>query len=190
MTGWQAIIPLNLGRDCKTRLAGCLSHEVRERLVTAMARHVIDQIRQVPGITKILVLSPAKPGFADVTWREDLGRGLNQELASALLGGRSLIIHADLPLLKTGDVAALLAEAGKTGAAIAPDRAGTGTNALALTRSEGFTPLFGEGSFALHRAALPRATIVERVGLMIDIDTPEDLELALKSGAGAIACPI
>ncbi|RJF91276.1 2-phospho-L-lactate guanylyltransferase [Sphingomonas cavernae] len=190
MTGWRAIIPLNLGRERKTRLAGRLSASEREHLVEAMALHVINQLRAAPSVAEVRVLSPAKPGFSGVQWLKDTGDGLNQELARVLGGERVLVIHADLPLLAANEVEALLREAVDAGAAIAPDRLGTGTNALALTQATSFVPAFGEGSFARHRALLPNAALVERPGLQIDVDTPEDLELALKSGATSIACPI
>lgn len=190
MTGWRAIIPLNLGRERKTRLAGRLSPSERERLVEAMALHVIDQLRSAGSVAEIHVLSPAEPGFPGTQWLKDTRCGLNQELAHVLGAERMLVIHADLPLLDANEVEALLREADKVGAAIAPDRATTGTNALALRDAGSFVPAFGEGSFARHRTLLPEAAIVVRPGLQIDVDTPEDLELALKSGATSIACPI
>ena len=183
MTGWTAIIPINLGRDCKTRLAERLSRDARDQLVEAMARHVTGQVRAAAAIESIVVLSPAKPAFADVRWLEDLGRGLNNELAPAFESGRVVVIHADLPLLQTSELEALLLNADRCGAAIAPDRAGTGTNALALADPRPFTPSFGEGSFARHRLLLPTAAVIERPGLALDVDTPEDLDFAAALGA-------
>ena len=179
MTGWQAIIPLNLGRDCKTRLADRMSRAERDRLVEAMARHVVARVRATPGISELRILSPVKPGFADMIWAKDRGRGLNPELAAQLGSGPVIILHADLPTLETADVEAMLAAAEQSGAAIAPDRVGTGTNALALTDPAGFVPAFGEGSFLRHTALLPSAAIVARTGLAVDIDTPDDLDLVL-----------
>ena len=178
MTDWRAIVPLNLGRDCKTRLAGQLSRDKRDRLVEAMARHVVAQVGAAGGISEVIVVSPEEPPFSSVRWVRDEGRGLNTELLCALETGPVLVIHADLPTLASADVEALLETAQQSGVAIAPDRLGTGTNALALTYPSGIVPAFGEGSFLRHRTMFPDAAIVERVGLALDIDTPEDLDLA------------
>lgn len=190
MTGWTAVVPLNLGRDCKTRLADRLSRRERDRLVEAMADHVIAQVHAAAAITRIVLLSPEVPPFAGVDWAQDFGRGLNAEIAALLGRERVVIIHADLPLLGADDIGALIAAAEAAGAAIAPDRAGTGTNGLALADAAHIVPCFGEGSFALHLALLPHAAIVERAGLAHDIDTPDDFDTALASGALPIACPI
>jgi 2-phospho-L-lactate/phosphoenolpyruvate guanylyltransferase len=178
VTDWHAIVPLNLGRDCKTRLAGQLSRDKRDRLVEAMARHVVAQVGAVIGISEVILLSPEDPQFSSVQWVRDEGRGLNAELAAVLGTGPVFVIHADLPTLETADVEALLETAQQSGAAIAPDRLGTGTNALALTYPSGIVPAFGEGSFLRHRTMFPDAAIVERAGLALDVDTHEDLDLA------------
>ncbi|UVO54245.1 2-phospho-L-lactate guanylyltransferase [Sphingomonas sp. SUN039] len=190
MTGWTAIVPLNLGRDCKTRLAGRLSRAKRDLLVAAMADHVVAQLRAAKDVERIVMLSPETPQTAGVVWARDCGRGLNAELA--LLFGQTsvLVVHADLPLLGADDIGALIVAAEAAGAAIAPDRTGTGTNGLALASAAQLIPCFGEGSFARHRALLSDAAVVERAGLALDIDTPDDLDAARASGALPIACPI
>jgi 2-phospho-L-lactate guanylyltransferase len=176
---WTAIVPLNYGRDCKTRLASLLSPAERSALVEAMARHVLEELSAIPAIGQVALLSPERPPFAGDSWIADGGRGLNAELADARArfpGSATLFIHADLPLLAAADVMALLAAAGEKGAAIAPDLAGTGTNALAIADDRAaFTPAFGPGSFAAHRAALPGAAIVTTEGLGLDVDEPESL---------------
>lgn len=177
---WTAIVPLNYGRDCKTRLSEHLTPEQRNTLVEQMARHVFDQLAKVPAIERLCVVSPEYPPFLDTLWVEDQGRGLNAELAAAreqLGAGATLFIHADLPLLDVAEVNALLIAAEQSGAALAPDRAGQGTNALALVSAEPFMPAFGVDSFRKHRALLPTAAIVEREGLAVDIDEPDSLEL-------------
>lgn len=176
MSGWRAIVPVKLGRDGKTRLAARLAASERERLVETMAAHVVAQLAAAATIIETLILSPSPPPFPRVNWLLDRGRGLNPELAAALDGERVVVIHADLPLLSADDVDRLVAAARVHGAAIAPDRAGAGTNALALHTADGFRPRFGEDSFARHRAALPGAAVVERPGLACDVDTLEDYD--------------
>src|SRR5262249_49759308 len=66
---------------------------------------------------------------------------------------------------------------------IAPDRHGSGTNALLLRASAAFDFQFGEGSCEKHLAAASgrgwRIEVCRRPELAFDLDTPEDL----------VACP-
>jgi 2-phospho-L-lactate guanylyltransferase len=92
-----------------------------------------------------------------------------------------LVIHADLPLLSVDDIAALLTGDGAS-SAIAPDRHGSGTNALALVEPRGFDFAFGPNSFTRHCVAARGARIVTRLGLGLDIDTAADLDAANSAG--------
>ena len=182
---WTAIIPFNFGRACKTRLADELDEAERAALALKMAEHGVAQLRAVPQIGRVVMVAPEQPPLDIDHWQQDEGRGLNAELAAARAAhapGEVLIIHADLPFLQGGDIAALLDAAHTSGAAMAPDRAGTGTNAIALADGRAFVPAFGVDSQARHRAALPDAAIVERTGLGFDIDQPECLDLARQMG--------
>jgi len=183
---WTAIVPLNYGRECKTRLASRLTSAERTALVERMARHVLAQLAATPSIGSVHVLSPVRPPFASGNWIEDKGRGLNAELAAARTlfpGEPVLFIHADLPFLTADDVQALLDAAEQSGAALAPDEAGKGTNALAIANDRPLSPAFGVDSLATHRALLPDAALVTTPGLSCDIDEPEALDLARAKGA-------
>jgi len=182
---WTVIVPINYGRECKTRLASRLTLEQREKLVESMARHVLDTLASTPAIHTIRVLSAVRPPFVEQRWIKDQGRGLNAELeaARAELSRKPLaFIHADLPFLEVGDVENLLNAATRAGAAIAPDRHEQGTNALAIADDRHFCPAFGPDSFARHKAALPDAAVVSTPGLSFDIDEPECLDLAVAKG--------
>ncbi len=179
---WTALVPLKLGAGGKSRLAVALSEGERRSLALQLAQHVITQLARVPAIEEIVVISRDVLPELPVRHLPDQGRGLNGELdaAAAAIGGNLLVIHADLPLVQAGDIAALLDAAEASGAAIGPDRHGTGTNALALAPIRtGFRYAFGPGSFAAHCALLEgQLAIVERDGLACDIDTPADLAFA------------
>lgn len=178
---WTAIVPLKAAGDRKTRLAGALDGDAHAALTVDMAEHVIATLASVAAIGSIRVLSPAPLALAGTVWEQDHGAGLNAELervCQALSGQSVLIIHADLPLVQKEDVATLLAAAVEAGAAIAPDRHGTGTNALALLSAGPVGFAFGADSYARHCAALPGAGTVSREGLAIDIDTAEDIAAA------------
>jgi 2-phospho-L-lactate/phosphoenolpyruvate guanylyltransferase len=182
VTGWTAILPLKLSADRKSRLASVLSLEERRQLGDRMAAHVIAELRAVVAIDAIIMLSPhAVPGWP-VRHVRDQGRGLNVELdaAAAAIPHRLLVIHGDLPLLAAQDITNLIEAAEASGQAIAPDRHGQGTNALAFSiRPDGFAFAFGANSFARHQQKLgDTLAIIEREGLACDIDTPDDLVYA------------
>lgn len=181
---WSAIVPLNIGRERKTRLAGRFGEAARARLAEAMARHVLATLREVAAIDRILVLSPEQPAHGGVEWLCDREGGLNAELAAhaAVRRGNLLVIHGDLPLLEAGDIAALLDAADGAGVAIAPDRHGAGTNALALRADRKLAFAFGADSFARHLANAGEAVIVRRPGLALDVDAPDDFDSALAAG--------
>ena len=182
---WTAVIPLKGRGEGKTRLASRLGPEERRRLIQQLFRHVAGVLRQSPAISKIVLLSDLRPDDWTGEFVADQARGLNHELQSLaeMLGPHPLlIIHADLPLVSSDDIAALLAEP-LEGCAIAPDREGTGTNALALRDPSGFAFAFGVDSFARHlEEARDGARIVARQGLGLDIDTPDDLDAAIALG--------
>lgn len=183
---WTALVPLKDGHERKSRLAPRLTPAARAALGDRMAAHVLACLRACPSIDRILLLS-SMPGTAEgVGWARDAGRGLNAEIAAARDGlgtPQLLVIHGDLPLVAPEDVEALLAAAGSGGCALAPDRHGAGTNALALAGAAPFGFAFGPGSLARHQAAAGGAAIiVRRPGLSIDIDTPDDLDAAVAAG--------
>lgn len=184
MTRWTAIVAFNHGRACKTRLAPLYSAEDCNALALAMARHVLEVLAAAPSVEQVMLVAPERPPLP-CEWVRDGGRGLNAELAgvrAALAPGATLFIHADLPLLRPQDIEALLTAAAMSGAAIAPDVDGIGTNAIAMSDGRPFAPAFGVDSFAAHCAALPDAAIVETVGLGLDVDEPHSLHRALALG--------
>ncbi len=191
MTSWTAIVPLKLGHGGKSRLAPLLSPEKRQRLVQHMAGHVISELGKVEAIGDIAIIADQPNAHWPVRHVLDHGRGLNRELdaVAASLGSKLLVIHGDLPLIDSADICALIETAQKDGAAIAPDRHSRGTNALALRDlPQGFRFAFGQDSLNEHRAALgPTVGIVIRCRLGIDIDTPDDLALALSCERGFLA---
>jgi 2-phospho-L-lactate guanylyltransferase len=118
-------------------------------------------------------------------WRADSGQGLNAELqaARAEIAGPMLVLHSDLPLLIAADVGRLIEGAEATGFAIAADRHGTGTNAIAIADQRPFAFAFGADSYRLHRRQITgHWRLVPTPGLSIDIDTPADLALATARG--------
>jgi 2-phospho-L-lactate guanylyltransferase len=92
-----------------------------------------------------------------------------------------LIVPADLPLLTTEDVHAMLDRAKDPPVVVvAPDRRRQGTNALLVCPVGLIQYDFGPGSFQRHceraRQAGARLEISELPSLALDVDMPEDLE--------------
>jgi 2-phospho-L-lactate/phosphoenolpyruvate guanylyltransferase len=176
---WTAIVPVNFGRERKTRLAGFLPSEVRTQLVEQMAQHVFAILRSVDRIGRLVLLSPvAEPAFEGTEWITDHGLGLNAELTDAVnfVGGkRVLIIHADLPAISANDVIALIEASERSGLAMVPDWRVEGTNALAAISGQSLFLHFGPDSFAKHKAAMPQAEIMYNEHIGLDLDTNSDL---------------
>lgn len=182
---WTAIVPFKPAGERKTRLADTLSAGQREALAEQLFDHVLAVLGEQPRISSVLVLSQVRPSHWSGAWRGDGGRGLNAELqaARADIAGPILVLHSDLPLLIPANVIQLLDAAEATGLAIAPDRHGGGTNALALGDERPFAFSFGADSYHLHRQQITgHWRMVPAPGLAIDIDTPADLALAVARG--------
>jgi 2-phospho-L-lactate guanylyltransferase len=197
----RIIVPHRGLEAAKTRLASSLSPDERMFLASQLLQRVLKVVREVTD--DVVVISPSRPlweivepsGARLVVQR---GMGLNSGLEQARFDavaddvGTLAILHGDLPNLRAADVEVLvdsLPADGSPGVAIAPDRAGTGTNGLVL-RPPGVIPFrFGVGSFARHVAEVQAAGVplvaVNRAGLAFDLDTPDDLTRWLELGDAA-----
>jgi 2-phospho-L-lactate guanylyltransferase len=195
----RIIVPHRGLAAAKTRLAPVLDPGERVELARTLLTSVLGVVRQA--VDDVVVITPAtelEPIVTAAGARLVLqrGMGLNQGLDQARVeavadGIQTLaVLHGDLPNLAPDDVRALLeALSEDRGVAIAPDRAGTGSNGLAMRPPDVIGFRFGPGSFAAHRAQAEDANlapiIVERPGLAFDLDTPEDLARWLELGDAA-----
>ena len=186
MTCW-VVIPFKQPEQAKSRLAAALNEAERAALAGAMLHHVVAVASQASHIQQLCLLGSMRLDLSeDIPLLADPGTGLNPALHAALEhvlqggGTRMIVLFADLPLLTSQDIE-LLAAAPPQTIAMAPDRHGTGTNALSLPLPEarGFTFCFGPDSFARHHTEADRLRIriqeVHSQGLARDIDMPEDL---------------
>lgn len=185
----------------KTRLATSLSPDERIFLASQLLQRVLKVAREVSD--DVVVISPSRPlreivepsGSRLVIQR---GMGLNEGLEQARFDALAdaietfVVLHGDLPNLQATDIETLLGAlpaGGSPGVAIAPDRAGTGTNGLVLRPPGVIGFCFGKGSFAKHVAQVEAAGVplvaVNRAGLAFDLDTPQDLERWLELGDAA-----
>jgi len=195
----RIIVPHRGLEAAKTRLAAVLDDAERVELARKLLARVLSVVREacsdVVVITPAASLGPivAAAGARLIVQRGmGLNRGLDQARDEALADGIETlcILHGDLPNLTVDDVRALIAAVPEpSGVAIAPDRAGSGTNGLAMRPLGAIGFAFGAGSFAAHRSAAEAAglpvAIVERPGLAFDLDTPADLARWLELGDAA-----
>ena len=178
----------------KSRLSGVLGEDERTLLNFNMLSATLKTLSKVEEIDQVLVVSRDPSALALArdynakTVQEDGHPSLNMALKRAALAAKAynadgiIILPADLPLIKPGDIKTLIKLGKKTPVVvIAPDRRKEGTNAL-LMRPAGVIPfIFGPGSFKKHLQAAEKAGIeavvceLETFGL--DLDLPEDLEL-------------
>jgi 2-phospho-L-lactate guanylyltransferase len=196
----RIIVPHRGLEAAKTRLAGSLTPEERMALARQLLERVLTVVRQV--CADVVVITPSRalsevvdPSGATLVVQRGMGlnEGLEQARFDALYDDIETlaVLHGDLPNLHTGDVEDFIGSLPKDGpgVAIAPDRAGTGTNGLVL-RPPGVIPFrFGPGSFAKHLAEVERARVplvaFSRAGLAFDLDTPQDLARWLELGDAA-----
>jgi 2-phospho-L-lactate guanylyltransferase len=190
------LIPMKPLSTAKERLAPALSTDERRRLSLTMLADVIAAAR---GFDRVWVLNSdvdaedvSRAAGVEAVSDPAPGLGLNASLTAAtraaIADGATgvLVVSADLPSVRANDLAALVTS---PGVALAPDRAGVGTNALWRAPGDGIDVAFGPNSLAAHaelaRAAGTPAIVVARPGLALDVDTPDDLAEAWRHGVGA-----
>lgn len=196
----RIIVPHRGLEAAKSRLAPSLSPEERESLARQLLERVLSVAREV--CDDVVVITPSRElasavdlSGARVVVQRGMGlnEGLEQARFDALVDDLDtlIVLHGDLPNLRAADVKALVdaLPRGEPGVAIAPDRAGTGTNGLVLRPPGVMNFRFGPGSFSAHLAEAERADVpvvaVNRAGLAFDVDTPDDLARWLNLGDAA-----
>ncbi len=205
--GVVAVVPVRTLRGGKTRLAGELTPEAREALTRQMLRSVVGAARDSGSVGAVVVVSPDPavlalartlgPGVVALAQGPLPAGGVGPEvgLNAAMTEARRwavrhaaaamLVLFGDLPLLTADDVRNVVRRDAPV--VLAPDRHGTGTNALLLRLGElagtdavaaPFRFSFGTGSYARHieeadRLGLEVATTI-MAGTAFDLDTPAD----------------
>jgi 2-phospho-L-lactate guanylyltransferase len=194
MTLW-AIVPIKPLNQGKSRLSGVLTQEERLELNSHLLNHTLEILSSIPEIEQILVISRDQKALALArdygarTIQENGNSQLNLALTRATFVAREyttrgvLIFPVDLPLVTPDDVQNIIRRATDPPVVVvAPDRHRQGTNALLVYPAGMIEYGFGPGSFERHceRAiqAGARLEIVDFPSLELDIDLPEDLDLA------------
>ena len=196
MSVW-AIIPVKpLGR-AKSRLSPVLTPEQRFAFAEALLRNTLIKVLDVPEVAGCLVIS--RDNYV-LSLSRDLGaytvlESSSQELNGALLRATKVIsawntegvviLPADIPLINVEDLTYVIGiTRDPKSVVIVPDRQRQGTNALVVRPPGLFHYDFGLNSFDKHFALAQQATsnviICEPAALMLDLDTPDDLQRYLK----------
>lgn len=189
-----AIVPVKPLHRGKSRLAGVLSEADRYALNISLLVRTLEVLKASRSIYQVALVSrdPAALAIGDdcdvEVLREEGDPGLNPALQSAARQISSvhpdglLILPADLPLIQPADIDALADLAATPPVVvIAPDRHGSGTNALLLKPADQIEFTFGLGSFSRHCQAVRSLgvdlRIADQPAVGLDLDMPEDLEL-------------
>jgi len=188
MTLW-CVIPAKPFAEAKTRLSPDVSPEGRAMLAARFFERTVQKVCGFAGPNPVIVVTRCPKilhlaqAYGAIGIHEGPQADVNAALATAashaIAHGASgiLAISADLPTVTAGDLAAMTADLSSP--ALAPDRHGTGSNALYWPGSRPAPYLFGPDSFRRHLAAIAALglwpSIVRRPGLALDIDNLADL---------------
>lgn len=190
LTVWAVVPakPLGLG---KSRLAGVLSGSERRALSARLLRHVLDVVADAVGASRSVVVSR---DLTVLALARRLGLHALHERGAGNLNGALhdgaryahrrgargvLVVFGDLPTVAAAELHTMIAVGGRAPCVVAaPDRAGTGTNALLVAPPGAIDFRFGLRSLSRHRRAALwhgcRWRLVRAPGLAFDVDRPAD----------------
>ena len=204
LTEIWTVVPTRGVADGKSRLAGALDPAARARLNRELLSRTLEVIAAWSGLNCCVVVSACEEtretaarlgaeGYAEPPGTQGLNgaAALGASYASDR-GARSILVLAcDLPYL-TPEALSAVTRAARTPEhmVIAPDKTGTGTNALLVRAQRPFEFRYGEQSFAQHLLLAAErgwtAAICARAELEFDLDTPEDLAAWSERTGGVI----
>jgi 2-phospho-L-lactate guanylyltransferase len=190
-----AIVPVKPLRRGKSRLSGVLSLEARTALNHYLLSNTLEILASIREIEYSLVVSRDPEAltiareYGARTVQEQGSSQLNIALTRATMVAVShsvrgvLVVPADLPLLTADDIHEVVKRAEDPPVVvITPDRHHKGTNALLISPPGLIRYEYGPDSFQKHclqaKRAGARLEVCERGSVALDIDFPEDLELA------------
>ncbi len=164
--GWSLVIPVKVLALAKSRLAG-LAGQRRSDLALAMAADTIAAAIGARGVESVVVVTDDLDvgklalGLGAHVLPDEPAAGLNEALVyGADFSTRTWRergragLAADLPAAQSGELAAALAAAARTGGtAFVPDADGTGTVLYAAVPDAAFRPRFGPQSRDRHKEA-------------------------------------
>ncbi|MFG2227042.1 2-phospho-L-lactate guanylyltransferase [Streptomyces sp. NPDC050161] len=196
---WSLVVPLKPLVRAKSRLSRAAGEEFRPRLALAFALDTVTAALACADVADVAVVTDdplAGERLAALGARivpDTPARGLNAALAhgaSAIRARRPdaavAALNADLPALRTAELARVLHCAALFPRAFLADAADIGTTLLTASSGVELAPAFGGCSRARHLASGAREiTAADTASVRRDVDTGEDLRAALALGVGA-----
>jgi 2-phospho-L-lactate guanylyltransferase len=186
------LVPVKHLSSAKQRLASVLEQPARTELAQAMLYDVLSTLHAWQGCPDVAVVTSdpfavelaERYGFEVIPDPENPGETGAIEMATRVCEQRgqdsTLVIPADIPLLRSEELEQTLQQAPLEGSVLVPAADGRGTNA-AFRRPAGLFPLrFGNDSFKPHHAAAVATgkpcIVLELPGIAVDVDNPSDLQ--------------
>lgn len=189
------LIPVKNLSAAKQRLAAVLDQPARTELAQAMLHDVVGVIAAWPRRSACALVT-SDPFAVELARQHDFeiipdptnpGETGAIEMATRFCVVRgsdsTLVLPADIPLIRAGELDQILAYALAEGSVLAPAADGRGSNAVFRRPANLFPLRFGNDSFQPHLAAA-RATgkpcvVLQLPGIAVDVDNPEDLQRLL-----------
>lgn len=191
-----ALLPVKALCRAKQRLSGILTPDQRSHLAFAMYETVLETLCKVRAISRIAVVTSDEQvrrharsmgvELFEETVQHSHCESVDTACLRAMETGASTVavFPIDIPLATAAEIEALVARPGR-GVTLVPSADGTGTNALVRTPPDAIPSCFGPGSFIKHSAQAHSRnvplTVARPPGVLLDIDTPEDISLLLKT---------
>lgn len=180
----QVVLPIKSFQHNNTRLSGVLNLQQRQELGKRLAEHTLAQFQQLNFPIRVVTAAGEVAEWAQrhsVEVIQQCRPGLNQAATEAIAeihdqADRSwLVCHADLPFLSTDDLQPVFSSLQEGRSILAPSADG-GTTILGSWGEFSFA--YGPGSFRTHLARLAEREplVLSRKGLLMDLDTPVDLD--------------
>ncbi|MEM2146203.1 MAG: 2-phospho-L-lactate guanylyltransferase [Candidatus Jordarchaeaceae archaeon] len=193
----HVIIPFKGIAESKSRLANEISEELRKRLVTAMLTDVISAVTSSKKVNHLIIVTSDRnienlvPKNATLLL-ENKPRGINQAIIEAteysinMRAEATLVIPADLPLIKPLDINTIILEGRKKPSVILSSSITEGTNILYRCPPKVIEPKFGKNSFQAHLDESRKMNIEPKIysspRVSLDLDEIEDLKKFIQYG--------
>jgi len=200
---WSVLMPVKVLAQAKSRLAG-LAGPRRGEFALALAGDTLTAVLACAEVARVIVITDdqvaaaALAGLGALVVPDEPRDGLNAALrhgaahaASRWPGSGTAALSADLPALRTAEIARALRAASAWPTAFVADAAGDGTTLYTATPGAAFEPAFGLASRSRHAAGGAAELGLDGIpGLRRDVDTPDDLRGATVLGLGPRSAPL
>ncbi len=188
---WGLVVPVKRLSLAKTRLQ-VLGDPLRQDLALAFATDVVLASLACPQVAKVLVVTDdtrarqvlGEAGAEVVADSPDAGHNAAIAHAATLLADDLGVaaLSADLPSVTAADLSGALGQV-QQGRGFVTDASGSGTTLLVAAPGAELRPSYGLRSRVEHLAS-GAVELAAHQRLRVDVDTPEDLAVALGLGVG------